>query len=88
MLPIGNFTATMARFLLLTLVFYLLYRLIFNMIIPIFRTTRSIRRQFEQMQSGGAQPGFQQTAEPREQPRKQTATAAQGGDYIDFEEVK
>lgn len=88
MLAIGNFTATMARFLLLTLVFYLLYRLIFNLIIPVFRTTQRIRRQFEQMQTGAPQPGFQQAAEPQEQARKQNAGPAHSGEYIDFEEVK
>ncbi|MEO6316874.1 MAG: DUF4834 family protein [Chitinophagaceae bacterium] len=79
------------RFILIALGLYIVYKVIFSLVIPIFRTTQKIRRQFgdmhQQMQDqmnatqnghAGTQP---QSAGP--EPKK-TRT----GDYIDFEEVK
>ena len=70
---------------------YILYRLVFHFIIPIWRTTRQVKRSFREMQErmnsgrrGDEQPyqsSSRVTATPSSQPSKQ-------GDYIDFEEVK
>ena len=80
------------RFILFALGFYILFKLVFDLIIPIFRTTQKIRRQFGDMQQQmhdqmNAQNGYnrQQTAPSTPPPDQQKSRA---GDYIDFEEVK
>jgi hypothetical protein len=73
----------MARILFFGIIFYLLYRLVFDLIIPVINTTLHIRRQFRNMQNpvnGQADPGAQ--------PRQEHARKTPVGDYIDFEEVK
>lgn len=70
---------------------YIMYRLVFHFILPVFRTYRRVKKGFrdmqEQMQSrqpGGGQQGtgasspYQGSAQP--QPKV--------GEYIDFEEIK
>lgn len=66
---------------------YLAYQVIFKLIIPIYRTTRQVKRTFRDMQermqsqSGTADPYHSNT-----QPLPQKDKVA--GDYIEFEEVK
>lgn len=83
-------------FLFYAFIFYVGYKLVFDFIIPIFRTTRQVRRGFKQMhqqmneqmrqQSGSYQtqtsPGHQQNQ------AGQSPNTDQVGEYIDFEEVK
>lgn len=66
---------------------YLFYRLVFHFIIPIYKTTKQVKKSFRQMQE-------QMQGQPTEQPFRQTETQytkpgkSQGGEYIDFEEIK
>ena len=65
---------------------YILYKLIFEFIIPIYRSTKKIRKQFGEMQSKmqqdmNAYSKKQPAAEPEAKVKKE-------GDYIEFEEVK
>ena len=65
----------------LAIVFYLLYRFVFNFLVPVARTTKHVRQQFRNMQ----EQANRQTppAEPeRPTPKKPV------GEYIDFEEIK
>ncbi|HMH33567.1 MAG TPA: hypothetical protein VK543_11080 [Puia sp.] len=39
----------MARVFFLSIVFYLVYRLIFDLIIPVYKTTKQVKRQFNDM---------------------------------------
>jgi hypothetical protein len=75
----------MILFLFYIFLFYLFYKLLFDFIIPVFRTTRRVRRSFremhEQMNPKTGQP-FQKQADPSKQPK------ADKDDYIDFEEIK
>ena len=78
------------RFLFYAFLIYLAYKLVFDFIIPVYRTTRKIKKGFremqEQMNAGmqGRQPG-----EPVQgKTVQQKPSAATQGDYIDFEEVK
>lgn len=66
---------------------YLLYRLIFHFVLPVYRTTKQVKQSFRRMQET-----MQQQANPysatqqsysNHQPQKNG-----DGDYIDFEEVK
>ena len=64
---------------------YLLYRLIFHFIIPIYRTTRQVKRSFRSMQEQ-----MRQNTEPQSQSEstQKKPGSTKVGDYIDFEEVK
>jgi hypothetical protein len=75
------------RFLVYGLLFYLAFRLVFNFIIPLFKTTRHIRQQFKdvnsRMQDQMNNPFNQQA--PQDMPRQQKVDKE---DYIEFEEIK
>jgi len=77
----------------LAIVLYLLYRFVFNFLLPVVRTTRQVRQQFRNMQEGmgGEQQPFNGNGERVQSQQKQQRPS--GGkppkeDYIDFEEIK
>jgi hypothetical protein len=78
----------MLRYLLYAFLIYLAYRLVFHFIIPIYKTTRQVKKQFREMHSR------MQDNMSQQQPYQQPATQAtenkkqQSGDYIEFEELK
>ena len=78
----------MLRYLLYAFLIYLAYRLVFHFIIPIYKTTRQVKKQFREMHSRmqdnmSQQQPYQQPAAPGTENKKQ-----QSGDYIEFEELK
>jgi len=78
----------------LAIVFYLVYRFVFNFLVPVARTTRHVRKQFRNMaemqeavrqqQAQGQGYGQAQPSQSQQRP----AEKPQPGDYIDFEEIK
>ncbi len=65
---------------------YILYKLIFEFIIPVYQSTKKIKKQFGDIQSKMQQDmnafaNKQSSAQPTNQKSKEE-------DYIDFEEVK
>jgi len=78
----------MLRYLFFAFLIYLAYRLVFHFIIPIYKTTRQVKKQFREMHSR------MQDNMSQPQPQQQPVTPAtenknqQAGDYIDFEELK
>ena len=66
---------------------YLLYKFIFDFIIPVYESSKKIKKQFgemqEKMQTNTNQ--YQSQQKPAESPPK---PVQKEGDYIDFEEVK
>lgn len=73
------------RFLFYVFLIYLAYKLVFDFIIPVMRTTRQVKRGFREMQDRMNQSMQQQQG----QPQQKAAQPKQGaGEYIDFEEVK
>ena len=73
----------------LAIVLYLLYRFVFNFLLPVVRTTRQVRQQFRNMQEGMG--GERQQFSAEEPVRKQERPAGgkpPASDYIDFEEIK
>lgn len=80
----------MLRIFLLTLGIYLLYRFIFDFFIPIYRTSKKVHRQFQDMQ----QNGYGRTDAGAEPTYSSKTTGSNYSppppdkDYIDFEEVK
>ena len=82
------------RFILFALGIYIIYKVVFDLVIPLFRAAQKIRRQFGDVQQHMQdQMKAQQNAQPKGNP-PQPSTASQepsksrAGDYIDFEEVK
>ena len=74
------------RFLFFFFIAYILYKFIFYFVIPIYKTTRQVKRSFREMnermhQNMNEQSPFQN--QPVSEPKKDSK-----GDYIDFEEVK
>ncbi|HYF32797.1 MAG TPA: hypothetical protein VD993_16840 [Chitinophagaceae bacterium] len=80
----------MFRILLFILAAVILYKLIFDFIIPVYRTSRQIRRRFrdmnQQMQDRMNQYNQQQQQQQREPAPKSKSSSDK--DFIDFEEVK
>ncbi len=65
---------------------YLLYKLIFDFIIPVYQTTKQVKQKMGEMQqqmNRQQQQNQQFTATPKE-----TASTSKNEDYIEFEEVK
>ena len=78
----------MLRYLFFAFLIYLAYRLVFHFIIPIYKTTRQVKKQFREMHSRmqdnmSQQQPYQQPVTPATENKNQ-----QAGDYIDFEELK
>ena len=65
---------------------YILYKLIFEFIIPVYQSTQKIRKQFGEMQNKMQQD--MNAANTRNAQAYQEPKVKREGDYIDFEEVK
>jgi hypothetical protein len=76
------------RYLLYAFLLYLLYRLIFHFIIPVYKTTRQVKKQFRDMHGRMQDYMNEQQQAPQPPTPKQEAGKGKAGDYIDFEEVK
>ncbi len=73
------------KYVLFAFLAYILYLFIFRLVIPVYMTTRKIKKGFREMQAKmqEQQQGFNQQAKsPNPSPK------TKAGDYIDFEEVK
>ena len=80
----------MLKFLLYIFFAWLLYKLVFDFIIPVYWSTKAVRRQMSDMQQHmreqyeEQQRGYTQQAPPTSRP----AEKPKKDDYIDFEEIK
>jgi hypothetical protein len=77
----------MADIFLIAIAFYILYKLVFDFIVPVYKTTTHVKEQFRNMHDNMQQHSnnFQKHQEP--EPKKEKANTSVG-EYIDFEEVK
>lgn len=66
---------------------YLLYKFIFDFIIPIYESSKKIKKQFGEMQEKMQNDLNKYHNAPNPQ-QQQQPTAKKEGDYIDFEEKK
>jgi hypothetical protein len=75
-------------YLLLAFLAYLLYKLVFDFLIPVYRATRRIKKQFQdfqnqtdgqQQQNAAANENIKPGGRSQKPPKK---------DYIDFEEIQ
>ena len=74
------------KYILYILLGYVLYRFITGFLIPVFRTGKQIKNQFNEMQQRMHEQMQQQSSAPP--PQQQAAKKSPSGEYIDFEEVK
>lgn len=65
---------------------YILYKLIFEFIVPVYQSTKKIRKQFGEMQSK-MQQDINSHSNKQASPEPETKIKKEG-DYIEFEEVK
>ncbi|HEV9034969.1 MAG TPA: hypothetical protein VGQ51_00060 [Puia sp.] len=74
----------LAEIFLLVIVFYLLYRFVFNFLLPIVKTTRHVRQQFRNMQDSAGE----QRQQPKNWQDRHSTTKGAAEDYIEFEDIK
>lgn len=77
---------TIVKFLFYAFLFYLAWKLVFNLVIPVYRTTKKVKRGFREMQQKMEEAQKQQQQQSRPQPIQEKKPI--DGDYIEFEEVK
>lgn len=71
------------------LLIYILYKLIFDFIIPIYQTTRRVKKQFGEMQNKMQdQMNTFNQQQQHSAAKTNTHEPAKKEDYIDYEEVK
>jgi len=78
----------MLKVLLELFVLYMLYKLIFDFIIPIYNTTKQVKQKVNEMQRNANDQMNQQERNQFNAPRKEADPKPKGDDYIEFEEVK
>lgn len=75
-------------FLFFTFVAYLIFKLVFDFVIPIYKTTKQVKRKFrdmhEQMNGQENRGGSNSGTKPDSEKNQKKPSS----DYIDFEEVK
>jgi hypothetical protein len=76
------------RFLLYAILFYLAYQFIFNLVIPLFKTGRQIKKGFKEMHQRMNEQFSEQQPPVSSSASDNTKTKTPAKDYIDFEEIK
>jgi len=71
------------KYVLFAIVIYVLYQFVFKLVIPVYQTTRKIKKGFHEM---NARMNEQQ--QPSQSTSRAPESKVKAGDYIDFEEVK
>ncbi|MBO9153004.1 hypothetical protein ACFOTA_12365 [Chitinophaga sp. GCM10012297] len=82
---------SLGKLIISIIVGWVLYKLIFDFIIPVYRGTKHVRRQMRDMQDTMRQQFEQQQQQQRRQqapPPPAEPVKRDKGDYIDFEEIK
>ena len=81
----------MLKYLFYIFLAYMLYQVVFKLVIPIYRTTRQVKRSFREMQEqmnaharAQGHPPVDETVNSTYSQPKEKKT----GEYIDFEEIK
>jgi len=65
---------------------YLVYQLVFNFIIPVYKTTKQVKKGFREMHDKMNEQAKQQQSSA--QAASNDSHKKSVGDYIDFEEIK
>ena len=76
----------MFKIILYGFLLYLLYKFIFELVIPVSKATSQVKDKLKEMQE--QQNAQQRQYQQQETPPPTEAPKAKGGDYIEFEELK
>jgi len=80
------------KYAFLAFVFWLLYKFVFDFIVPVYQSTKHVRRQMGDIQEHLRRQYQQQEQAQRQAAQSQQPHAApqkvEKGDYLDFEEIK
>ena len=79
---------SLIRVILELFVLYLLYKLVFDFIIPVYRTTKQMKQKMGEMQSRMNEHMEEQQSNSRADASKNQAPKPAREDYIEFEELK
>jgi hypothetical protein len=74
----------MLRYILIGFALYFLYRFIFELVIPIYRTTKQVKKQFDAVKQQQTQNNTHQRNTTKSSSNKPSINK---DDYIDFEEL-
>ena len=77
----------MIRILVFALLIYMGYRLLFDFIIPVYKTTKQVKKGFTEMKNKMNEHANQQKGADKNK-AESPSTKQPVGDYIDFEEIK
>ena len=78
----------MIRFLLYALLAWFLYNLVFRLIIPVYKTTRQMKKKLREMNDRMQEEQMKQQGFDQPSAAQKSSPVTRSGDYIDFEEVK
>jgi hypothetical protein len=78
----------MFRYIVIGFVLYLLYKIVFNFILPVMKVTRNVKKQFGTMQEQMQNEFNKYTNTTQPEPTPVQNSKATSKDYIDYEEVK
>ena len=78
----------MIRFIFLALLVYILYKLVFHFIIPVYKATRQVKKGFRNMQQQMDEQMKQQQQQQGYGAGHEQSSTEKAGDYIDFEEIR
>ena len=73
----------MLRYILLGFTIYFAYRFIVGFVVPVYKTTKQVKKQFNAMREQQEQYAPRPTPTPEKKPQ-----GVDKSDYIDFEEIK
>ena len=82
------FYLCMMKYVLYAILAYVLFQFIFNLVIPVYKTTRKIKKGMREMQEKMNQQYQQQQAGNTPSAATPSNPKTVAGDYIEFEEVK
>jgi hypothetical protein len=85
----------MTKLLIYGFLIYLLYKLVFNVVLPVRKGVKTVRQNMEEMQRKMAEAqgqnanysGFTSQNAPKEAPKVTKDPVKKDADYIDFEEL-
>ena len=77
----------MFKYILLGFTIYFAYRFLFDFLLPVIRTTRQVKKQFDAVRE--QQQGFQQHQQKNSpDPAKTSSSKSSSDDYLEFEEIR
>lgn len=77
----------MVDILFIALAFYVVYKLVFDFVVPVYKTTTHVKQQFRNMHDNVQQHANNSAKQQTRESKKEKVNTAIG-EYIDFEEVK